>query len=118
MPRRPTEPGEKAERENQALALGLALDEKRTERKLNKLDRQDRVDGALHWLIIIAIYFVGFLIALMLFAMVFSMLFPGCWLAPDQINSMKDFLFTGGVGAGLATLARSRLGLERENDDV
>lgn len=113
----PQKPGKKAERENQAMAFDFDLGSKNTENKLNKMNRRDKMDGHLHLVLVILIYFVAALLALMLFALAISMVFEGFWLSDDRVQELQEFLFTGGVGAGLATMAQMRLGLERGNDE-
>ena len=108
-------PDERAEKENQALALGMDLENKGTENKLNRFSRRDKMDGHLHLVLVCLIYFVAFLLACLLFAMTFSMLFEGYWLSEEKISEIREFLFTGGVGAGLATLAKYQLGSERND---
>lgn len=105
----PGPPGRRAEKEAQATALGLDLEAKSTESQLNKISRADKRDGHLHRVVIAMIYFLAAMLALLIFAVVISLLFAEFWLNSERIEEIKSLLLTGGVGAALASVSNKYL---------
>lgn len=104
-----------AENEAIAMAKGLNLNDKKTANKLNQLGRTDQLEGHLHIAIVLAIYFIGALLAAAILILFLHMTSLKVWMTPEDVDRLSDFLFTGSVGAGLASLTTSRLKKERDD---
>ena len=107
----------KATKEAAAYALGLDLSNKQTDNQLRKLERADRIDWHVHYVLVLIIWSAGVMLFLMALAFVINFIGPDSWrfLDHDRFIELKNFLFTGATGAGLATLARTKLGMNGDN---
>lgn len=65
------------------------------------------MDGHVHRILVIGLYVFALCVALMFGSLVFSLAFPS-WdiLTESQFDTLRDFLFSGGVGAAIAAAAR------------
>ena len=113
-----TESGDnKAAKEASALALGLNISEKELDNKINALSRDDQVQNHLHRVIVWFIYLAGLLIAISTVVLVWHYIMPESllFLSHERLEGLRSFLFTGGVGAGLGALGRSKLKITEKN---
>lgn len=101
------EEGPAAIAEAAAVAGGLDLSSRAELNRLNKLLRLDAMDGHVHRILVIGLYAFAACVALMFGSLVMSLAFPS-WapLTESQFDTLRDFLFSGGVGAAIATAAR------------
>lgn len=103
----------KATKEAAAYALGLDISKKETDNQLRKLERADHIDWHVHYVLVLIIWSAGLMLFLMGIAFVINFIGPEWmrFLDHDRFIELKNFLFTGATGAGLAALARSKLGV-------
>lgn len=73
------------------------------------MTRADAREGHLHRVIVWMIYFLAAMLAFLILGVVVSLLFEGLWLDKAGREEITDLLLTGGVGAGLASLANNYL---------
>ena len=109
---------QKAESEAAALAFNLPLESARTARRLAALSNQEKLDGTvnrvLRWLI-----WTAFCFAVLSFGVLFwNMLAPQClvFLSPERLTDLRELLFSGAFGAGLAALWRSQSRRDEESN--
>ena len=104
--------------EELALRTGLDLRSAQTNRALKKVFREESIQDHLHRLIVIGLYVVAVAALIMFVMLVLSYVTPWQPLTAEQLNSIKQLLFSGSLGAGLSGLARKHLGLgEKEPDN-
>jgi hypothetical protein len=94
---------EKATAEASALASGVDLSSREQVNKFNRLLRDDGVDGHLNKIVVCGVWIVALAALAMFLAVVAHKLKPGFWLDDDQISDLQSFLFSGGIGAALAS---------------
>jgi len=108
---------EKSEKEVAAFALGLDLQDKKTENKFNQLGRDDSLDKHLHFAVISVLYLIVALVALAVIFMFIHMTNLFVWMSEAQVKDLTELLTTGAIGGALATIARSRLSaIERKKE--
>lgn len=102
---------ESAQQEGAALALGIDLEDRGKLSKLNEITRQDEVDTTLHKCIVSFIYLAAALVAVCTIVLTYHFLAPESWLflSDGRVSKLKDFLFSGAVGAALSGLARKKI---------
>ena len=111
------EEGAAALAEAAAVAGGLDLSSRADLNKLNKLLRQDAIDGHLHRILVIGLYVVALCAALMFGSLVWSMAFPAyAMLDADQSVALQKFLFSGAVGSAVTVVARKVGGSDASAD--
>lgn len=108
---------EKADKEAATFALGKNLEKKQTDNKLRALTRSDDLEQHLHKLLVCFLYLAFVLIAGCVVVLFMHYVTPFRWLSAEEIQNLKDFIFSGGVGAGIATLARNKLGFSDHNNN-
>ena len=113
-----SEPDSQAEREAAGFALGIDLSNARAIAALNRIVRKDALEGLVGTLVQALVVLAAGLVALCAIVLVYHFIAPDGWLflSAERIEDLKDFLFSGTVGAALAQLARGRL-TEEKNDD-
>lgn len=107
----------KSEKEAAAFALGLDLQDKKTENQLHQLGRDDSLDKHLHFAIILVLYLILGLAALSVIFIFVHMTNIIKWMTPEEVSKLTELLTTGAVGGVIATVAKSRLSaIERKKD--
>lgn len=111
-----TSQDEKAEREAAALAFDMPLESARTERRLARLSNKNAVDGTINQVLRCLIWVGAVVSCLAFLVLFFHFLAPEHWLflSPERLLSLKELLFSGTFGAGLAALWRS----QQRSDDL
>lgn len=112
----PVDPGisadQNAEREAAGLAFGLDLSSAQAVAELNSIGRRDALDDLLSRTVRYFIILAAILVGLAAVVLVYHYISPADWLflTEVRVERLKDFLFSGTVGAALTQLARSKLG--------
>lgn len=106
-----------AEDEAIAMAKGLNLESSRTAAKLKRLNRHDALDGHIHKLITVSLYFVFALVGVAVLFIFVHMTNVCSWMEPDQVANLTDLLTTGVVGGAIATVAKARLLSDQADKD-
>ena len=102
---------DQAESEAAALAFGLDLNSKDTERKINRITRQDKVDG-LAFYILRAFMITAAVIVISSFLVLFwHFLAPEkyLYLSEERVSRLKELLLSGSIGAALASIGKSSI---------
>jgi hypothetical protein len=104
---------DKATREAIGYATGLDISKKETDNKLNTLDRTDSIGWHIHCVLVSTIWIAGLMLLFCSVVFILHLAGPDSWrfLDAQRYLELKNFLFSGTFGAGLATLAKSKLGL-------
>lgn len=102
------EEGVAAIAEAAAVAGGLDLSSRSDLNKINKLLRLDAMDGHVHRILVIGLYFVGICIAGLFGSLAWNM---GAsegyrFLEPPQMAVLQGFLFSGAMGSAVTAAAR------------
>lgn len=107
---------ERAEQEAAAFVFDLDLGSAKTARRLKRLSNRDAVDGTINQVLRCLIWFGAAVSTVAFSVLFFHFLAPEGWLflSPDRLLSLKELLFSGTFGAGLAALWRSQ---QRSDDD-
>jgi hypothetical protein len=108
---------QKAESEAAALAFNLPLESAKTARKLAALSNKEKLDGTVNNVLRKFIW-VAFCFAVISFGVLFwNMLAPASllFLSSERLASLRELLFSGAFGAGLAALWQSQ---SRREDDL
>lgn len=102
------EEGTAAIAEAAAVAGGLDLSSRADLNKLNGLLRRDAMDGHLHRMLVIGLYFVGFCIAGLFGSLVWNMAASESYRFLDtaQVAALQSFLFSGAMGSAVTAAAR------------
>lgn len=105
---------EKAESEAAALAFDLELGSAKTAKKLANLSHRAALDGTISKVLRGLVWFGSIVACLSFSVLFFHFLAPEGWLflSPERLLNLKELLFSGTFGAGLAALWRSQ-----ENSD-
>jgi hypothetical protein len=83
--------------------------------KLNALLRRDAMDGHVHRILVIGLYFFAFCAALMFGTLVWCMAFPShSPLDSGQFAALQSFLFSGAVGSAVTAAARKVINAKSE----
>lgn len=109
------EEGSEAIAEAAAVAGGLDLSSRSDLNKINRLLRQDQMDGHIHRILVIGLYIVAALVLAMFASLAISMSFPAyAPLTSAQVAALQSFLFSGALGAGVTAAAKK---VSQGNDD-
>jgi hypothetical protein len=113
------EEGAAAIAEAAAVAGGLDLSSRASLNKINKLLRRDKMDGHLHFILVIGVYFVGLCAAGVFGCVVWNMSVPVAnrFLDATQLATLQQFLFSGALGAGVSAAARRIAGDDADKSD-
>ena len=106
-----------AQRESVGLTLGKDLSSKRLGLQLDKLDMDGAVQGHLHNLVVLFLYMAFLLLAACAIVMIWHFVVPDNWLflSDARLEKLRSFLFSGGVGAGVTALAKSKIMSKEDN---
>jgi len=119
------QPDVRAENEGIATATGMDLSSKQTDSAIKRLRRDDGLQDTLYLSLRILVICVAILIILSITTLVLHFILPATgdgfiprrWLEIGDVESLKDFLLSGAVGAGLASLGRRVVGQSSNGDD-
>ncbi|PCI04610.1 MAG: hypothetical protein COB78_09975 [Hyphomicrobiales bacterium] len=116
----PTSDDAKAQKESISFTLGKDISDKKLGLQIEKLDMDGAVQGHLHNLIVCFLYLAFLLLAACAFVMVWHFVVPESWLflTDVRLEKLRSFLFSGGVGAGVTALAKSKLVSKEENGSL
>jgi hypothetical protein len=98
--------------EELAIRLGLDLKTKRTSREIQKITRTERAFGHVHNMVVIGIYTVGLAALTMFLVLVWHYVTPWHFLSEEQLNNIKQILFSGTLGAALSGVAKRYFGVD------
>jgi len=111
------EEGSAAIAEAAAVAGGLDLSSRAELNKLNGLLRRDAMDGHLHRILVIGLYFFAACAALMFGSLVWCMAVPShSFLDSTQFAALQNFLFSGAIGSAVTAAARKVSGGSKEGE--
>lgn len=103
--------------EEMAMRTGRDLKAKKTDREIQKILNDGAVQNHLHKIIVVGLYVVGLAAIAMFLVLVWHFVTPWEFLGPEKIADIKQFLFSGTIGAGLSGLAKKYLGFESKDED-
>lgn len=111
------EEGAAAIAEAAAVAGGWDLSSRAELNQVNALLRRDAMDGHLHRILVIGLYFFAACAALMFGSLVWCMAVPShSFLEPAQFAALQNFLFSGAIGSAVTAAARKVAGGSKEGD--
>ena len=111
------EEGTAAIAEAAAVAGGFDLSSRNALNKFNALFRRDAMDGHLHRILVIGLYFVGLCAALMFGSLVWNMALPNhSFLNATQFAALQTFLFSGAMGSAVTAAVRKVGGGSKDSD--
>ena len=108
--------GEASLSEELALASGLDLQSHKTQRQLKRLLREESAQTHLHRIVVVGLYVVAICAALMFLALVYHYVSPYPFLSAAQLSDLKQLLFSGSLGAGVAQLSKKYLGVQKDEN--
>lgn len=109
----------KAESEAAAYAFNLDLVSAKTGRKLAALTRRDKLEGTIGKVLRLFIWTAASLAIVSFGILFFHLLAPTAYLFLEstRVVELREFLFSGTFGAGLAALWKSQARKDDENED-
>lgn len=102
------QPDKRANAEEAAFASGADLEDAKTRRQIDALGHEGRLEGHVFSLVKWFLTFVVILLGISVSVIAFHMLAPPQWrwLQNQEISELRNFLFSGAVGAALTFVAR------------
>lgn len=97
-----------------AISSGRDLKSHKTKSEIDKLLRESAVQTHLHRIVVVGLYALAISALLMFLTIIYHLLVPYPFLAPEKIADIKQLLFSGAVGAAASGLAKKYLGLGAE----
>lgn len=97
--------------------MGRDLKAKKTDREIQRILNDGAVQNHLHNIIVVGLYVVGFAAISMFLVLVWHFITPWEFLSPEKIADIRQFLFSGTIGAGLSGLAKKYLGFAKPVED-
>ena len=94
-----------------AISSGRDLKSQKTKNEIDKVLRESAVQTHLHRIVVCGLYVLAISALLMFLTVVYHLLSPYPFLAPEKVSDIKQLLFSGAVGAGASGLAKKYLGL-------
>ncbi len=106
-----------AESEAAALAFDLDLKSADTAKKIRKLSNKGKIDGTVTTVLRIMIWAACILLLVSFFVLFYHFVMPDSWLflAHERVVDLREFLFSGTFGAGLAALWKSQDTAEKDD---
>lgn len=107
-----------ATREEASYMLGLDLEDKKTNNNIKALQRQDEVQRLFTKLVRGFMVLAFILLALGVSTLALHLVLPETcrWLSDDDFTRLKDAMFSGSVGAGLAALGKNTFKMNKMPD--
>jgi len=100
---------EESASEELAFRMGRDLKARKTSREIQKLLHDGDLDDHLHRLVVCGMYVVALAAFAMFFTLIWHLVTPYPFLADEKIADIKQFLFSGALGAGISTIAKNKL---------
>jgi hypothetical protein len=100
-----------------ALAGGYDLSNRQALNRFSKLMRDNRLDGAIHGVVVSGVVIVGVAGAIMFGTIVWHVTAPDSWrfLSEKEVGDLQKFLFSGLMGSALTFFAKRAGGSNGEN---
>ena len=94
------------------------IDGRKQQSRIRKMNRDDAMDEHLHRILVIGLYFAGFLVLLMLFSIAWNLAASTGYrfLTDEQETKLQGFLLSGAVGSAI-TFAGKRIAGEKDTPE-
>lgn len=104
--------------ESLGMAKGVDLSSREQINQLNRLIRQDNMDGHLHIVLTVAVYAIGFILIICVCCVIAGYALPDKYnpFDKDSLDRLKEFLLTGGFGAIIGEAGRRVFGKDLRSE--